>query len=501
MCPSFIIVFLLTLVAVFSAANPSKRPKIASYDKISESLKGVITSNRIPSTITLVDSDPDVKEDDKIYNFSFLTSSADPDVKIFVRESYLKLYGLLTSEKFTLINGNPGFGKSYFGLYVIYRLMQEQEESYSIIYVNRVRGYSAFICGDQVEVMSDTDRRLLLDRGSKENRWYIHDCATRMGMPDMLIASVCARTIVLSSPAKSNYADFQKEGKNCGISILFMPPWSFHECQAWNTVLSDMTGNYEERFWHWGGNAREVFGKSYNITDLDQAIRDIEDPQAVISKLKDVAAGRGNIYSHRVLHLFPNDSYDRIEVKFASPYVSREVYQHLKKKSLDGVLQLIRDCSGEPTLAGIRGPLFEQFAHEKFSKSGEYTVKNLKSGIVSKLLVDPVRSLNFKELSEVVDNNVYYFPISKGFKSVDSILPKDKVFQMTVSDKHPVQYNGLTVVKDQLQCGVLKLYFVVPNENYDEFPLQNYLTEKKKKCVVQDKKDIQQFVLSMDIKL
>ena len=45
---------------------------------------------------------------------------------------------------------------------------------------------------------------------------------------------------------------------------------------------------------------------------------------------------------------------------------------------------------------------------------------------------------------------------------------------MTVSDKHPVEYNGLTVVKDQLQCSVLKLYFVVPEENFDIFPLQNY---------------------------
>ena len=461
---------------------------------MTEFLFGVIKSKPVSCT-PLVDSD--VKKDGKIYSFNFLESSADADVKIFVRESYLKLYGLLTSEKFTLINGNPGFGKSYFGLYVIYRLMQEK--SYSIIYVNRVKGYSAFICGDRVEVMSDTDCRLLLNRGSKENRWYIHDCATRMGKPDMFIASMCARTLVLSSPAKSNYADFQKEGKSCGISFFYMPPWSLLECQAWNTVVGEKTGNYEERFWHWGGNAREVFGKSYNITDLDQAIRDIEDPQAVISKLKDVAAGRGNIYSHRVLHLFPNDSYDCIEVKFASPYVSREVYQRLKKKSLDGVLQLIRDCSGEPTLAGIMGPLFEQFAHEKFSGPGEYSVKNLKSGKVSKLLVDPVGSLNFKELSEVVDSNVYYFPVSKGFKSVDSILPKDEAFQMTVSNKHPVQYNGLTVVKDQLQCGVLKLYFVVPKENFDKFPLQNYLTEKKEKCVVQDKKDIEQFVLSMDI--
>ena len=315
----------------FSAANPPKRLKV-SHDHILELLKGVINSDLCNKTITLIDSDPGVKEDDKTYSFNFLASSTDPDMKIFVRESYVKLYHLLKSEKFMLITGNPGFGKSYFGLYVIYRLMQE--EACSIIYVNQVKGYSALFYRDNVEVMPDTDRQLLQARGSKESRWYIHDCATHMGRPDMHIAGVCARTIVLSSPARSNYVDFEKEGKNCGISTLYMPPWSLLECQAWNTVISDKIENYEERFWHWGGNAREVFGKSYNIRDLIQAIRDIENPQTVISKLKDVAAGRGKVYSHMVLHLFPNDSYDRIEVKFASPFVSREVYKHLKKNHL-----------------------------------------------------------------------------------------------------------------------------------------------------------------------
>jgi hypothetical protein len=89
----------------------------------------------------------------------------------------------------------------------------------------------------------------------------------------------------------------------------------------------------------------------------------------------------------------------------------------------------------------------------------------------------------------------------RGSKSVDSILPKNRAFQMTVSDKHPVQYHGLKVVKDHLRCHVLELYFVVPSENFATFQLQNYLTVRKKDCKNQSKKDVSQFVLSMNMNI
>jgi hypothetical protein len=86
-------------------------------------------------------------------------------------------------------------------------------------------------------------------------------------------------------------------------------------------------------------------------------------------------------------------------------------------------------------------------------------------------------------------------------KGVDSILPKNRAFQMTVSDRHPVEYHGLKVVKDQLRCRVLELYFIVPSENFATFQSQNYLTVHKKNCKNQSKKDVNQFVLSMNIDL
>jgi hypothetical protein len=236
--------------------------------------------------VELVDSDLDVQDDEKVYSFNVLTSSTSADMKIFVRESYERLYDLLFLEKYTLINGNPGIGKSYFALYTMYRLMQEKEKAYNIIYVNKVNGYSAFISEDEIKVVSDLDCRDLTVRGNKERKektWYIHDCGTQLGKPDMLISSICGRTVVCSSPAKSKCADFVKKGDDYGISTLFMPPWSLLECQAWNTVGNQV--NYEERFWHWGGQARKVFSKSYNTTELVQAIRKIPDAKKLIEKL------------------------------------------------------------------------------------------------------------------------------------------------------------------------------------------------------------------------
>ena len=482
----------MVLVALFSAAKMNTE---VVKEKIC-TLKNLI---RHSETISLDGSDPDISDNEKVCCVNVLKSTSG-DMKIFERESYLKIYDLLDSQKYTLVSGNPGIGKSYFALYIIWRLMKENE-LFSIIYVNKVEGYSAYISKDMVAVVPVRDC-LSLTHYINANTWYIHDCGTHDGKPAMYIASQCFKTVVCSIPDWNNYADFVKEGSKCGIQLLYMPPWSLLECQTWNAELEGNSVNYEDRFWHWGGNARQVFHNSYSITDLDQAVRVVHDANTILRKLNDVTAGRGTLDSHRLLHLFPtDDSYNAIEVRFASRYVSQQVYRKLVNKSVDGVLELIKTCSGQPTLAGIRGPLFEQLSHENFFKCKEYDVRNLRTGEQSTLKVKADRNENFSEFSQVKDRNVYYYPVSKTFTSIDSILPTDKAFQMTVVEKHPVQYHGLTLVKDQLNCRVLELYFVVPNENFANFEIQKYLTTKNTVCKDQDKNDIEQFVLSMDIVL
>ena len=489
----------MVLVALFSAGTSSKR-KTDKEEKKIFTLKNLIRHSKTIKRDSDPDDDddPDDSDGDKGCCVNVL-KSASGDMKIFERESYVKIYDLLDSQKYTLISGNPGIGKSYFALYVIWRQVKGNEH-YSIIYVNKVGGYSAYISKDMVKVVSVEDCSYLTHY-INANTWYIHDCGTHDGKPAMYIACQCSKTVVCSSPDTNNYADFVKEGSVCGIQCLYMPPWSLLECQIWNTELEGNSVNYEERFWHWGGIVRQVFHNSYSIANLDQALRDV-DESTIIQKLNDVTAGKDIQYSHKLLHLFPTDeSYNAIEVRFASPYVSQQVYKTLVDKSVDGVLKLINDCSGKPTLAGIRGPLFEQLSHQNFFQCKKYDVRNLHTGDLSTLEVKADKEKNFRELSEVKESNVYYYPVSKNFTSVDSILPKDKAFQMTVAQKHPVQYNGLTRVKEHLECGVLKLYFVVPNENFAKFEIQKYLTTKNKECKDQNKSDIEQFVLSMDIVL
>jgi hypothetical protein len=62
-----------------------------------------------------------------------------------------------------------------------------------------------------------------------------------------------------------------------------------------------------------------------------------------------------------------------------------------------GVLDLIKSCSDQPILAGIRGSLFEQLSHENFFKPREYEVRNLKTGAMSKLTIGPLRNEKFTD--------------------------------------------------------------------------------------------------------
>lgn len=484
------------MLSIYSAVAPPPPIKYKkAYHQESAFLKKLIAATCVRHTMEIdKESDQDPQESD-YKAFDVLVSEGQPI--LFIRESYEKLYDFLSLKTYTLINGNPGFGKSFFAFFVIYRLMQEKVD---IIYVNKAGEFSAFINREgvvEVASASTADRRLLTNHMEEEvNTWYIHDCGTKFGRPDPVIANCCAKTVVFSSPCKSNYAQFLKAAMRSGYNTFYLPPWSIEECRAWNMVQGNSV-DYEEKFWHWGGNARKVFGHEDEVDELVQAIKDV-DHLTILSKLKDVAAGCGDNYSHQLLHMTPtDDTYKKIEVVFASPFVAREVYKEIVKKSIDGVLKLI----SEPTLASIRGPLFEQFSHEKFFKKGEYPVRNLTDNTLSTLEVNVDGRKNFRKLSEVVTGNEYYYPVSTKFKSVDSILPTHTAFQMTVSEDHPVQYEGLRVVVEQLKCPVLNFYYVVPCEIFANFKLQNYLTTANKVCQNQNRKDIQQFVLSMDIEL
>ena len=73
----------------------------------------------------------------------------------------------------------------------------------------------------------------------------------------------------------------------------------------------------------------------------------------------------------------------------------------------------------------------------------------------------------------------------KNFGAVDLILMQDKIFQITVSNKHPIKQNEIVKVIQNMPAfkrgDKIRLFFVVPDDVYDGFTYQNYVTERKDK--------------------
>lgn len=73
----------------------------------------------------------------------------------------------------------------------------------------------------------------------------------------------------------------------------------------------------------------------------------------------------------------------------------------------------------------------------------------------------------------------------RNFGAVDLILTQDKIFQITVSNKHPIKQNEIVKVIQNMPAfqrgDKIRLFFVVPDDVYDGFTYQNYVTERKDK--------------------
>jgi hypothetical protein len=73
----------------------------------------------------------------------------------------------------------------------------------------------------------------------------------------------------------------------------------------------------------------------------------------------------------------------------------------------------------------------------------------------------------------------------KNFGAVDLILMQDKLFQITVSNKHPIKHNEIVKVIQNMPAfkrgNKIRLFFVVPDEVYDGFTYQNYVTARDDK--------------------
>ncbi|RIA89493.1 hypothetical protein C1645_824741 [Glomus cerebriforme] len=132
-------------------------------------------------------------------------------------------------------------------------------------------------------------------------------------------------------------------------------------------------------------------------------------------------------------------------------------------------------------LGTFHGHIFKQYAHMILSNGRTFNIHELvdKSQKISHnsstFILTKCEGQVFHNYNEIGNSNMYYCPYFMNNENIDSVIFPDMIFQMTVSEKHPIKYNGLLEAKSKLG-GNMKLYFVVSEDKYDLFIYKQQIT-------------------------
>ena len=331
----------------------------------------------------------------------------------------------------------------------------------------------------------------------KSSNYYIFDA--RKGATPLLVG---AKSVVASSPNRDNYKDFEKQNP----VKYYMPIWSLTElsllrehCFKEEVAQEEM----EDRFSYYGGVPRSCLVGTFEKGNWQSIIDDCADVGTVMKMIgrSTVADSDKALIHHRLVHLVPSEDYKRVTLQFGSQKIC-DAFLMAHHKNVEEAFIFFIKTKTDAIYAGLRGQLFEAYAHRIIAAGGSFKILNLTdvTATTTELVLPPADIEYFSDIPKIVSFNSsgsssgsssssssssasnnelkpkYFIPQSKKFAVVDS-FSDDGLFQMTVSDKHPIPHHLLKKLLDTLKYNDKpRLYFVVPEDN--ELKLQKYLTTK-----------------------
>ncbi|PKK64378.1 hypothetical protein RhiirC2_869335 [Rhizophagus irregularis] len=363
------------------------------------------------------------------------------------------------------ITGNPGIGKTYFGYYLLYLLAQKDV---TIVYDNHHETKPIIFEGNNAYVSNSDGIDVYL---RKLAVWYIVDGKEPK--------DVKAKTILICSPKKNHYKNFDKyEGV---VTIRYMPTWKWEEIARCRKELYEKkVSNKKARdcFRKWGGIPRFVLERANYKTHQDKLNSAIKRSKMDIFDYIGESIGDDNLDKYGEI------AYTETVLKFASNKVMKLVTLKLESRIRQRLLEKTKADTGNTLL----GTSFEYLAHRILRNGGKFDIRPLDkySGEVSSdpdAVVDlhtQDEQLYFsKNNIDVIENKMYYQPTEKNFPSIDSIIAPNKVFQMTLAENHPIKTSGLKLLYkkfggDSAQH-LVYFYFVVPEHLYEVYKLQKFV--------------------------
>lgn len=138
-----------------------------------------------------------------------------------------------------------------------------------------------------------------------------------------------------------------------------------------------------DRFDKFGGIPRYVLDQDQRWDqELDVAIS-----QCDLRLIEDSACAKDlqQTVSHKLLQYDVTSPSGSPIVRFASPYVEKEVGEQMLRKEKSALYGFINDSRELPSLSSIRGTLFKVVAHHLLCQGGKFSFRRLSDGFVSTL--------------------------------------------------------------------------------------------------------------------
>ncbi|CAB5193513.1 hypothetical protein RhiirA5_504506 [Rhizophagus irregularis] len=425
---------------------------------------------------------------------------------LYVRKSYKYLYDQLKKKsgyglKKFLITGTSGIGKSCFLVYVLMQLLCEDV----VVIFQPINSQDFYCFKDQIITCGTyNDFEYLLNLTTT---WYLADGITSPKL-------VYGTTVVSLSPNGIAKTEFQEFDKLHPIEY-YMGPWTLEEllyCRehAFPLVLKeivtnlfhkaggvpryvlrnveasikDVVGNKEETLD--AEDKKKIEEKAYSHIEL--AISKTDNFDKIIKCFTEDEKSRVEI-SNRIIHRWPDDTHRNYHYKWASPYVFERIQEKLEETAWVDCLHKIR-LMRSPYEASAKGFLFECYVIHLFRTGNQkFEVRKLTGEEKDQFFVHHKPEAGFvRNLSDLLKysgENIVIVPDKQNFGAVDLFVTPNYIFQVTVSEYHPIKQVELTKVITNMpvyisdQNAKIQLYFVVPDDIYDKFKHQSYTTRDK----------------------
>jgi hypothetical protein len=421
---------------------------------------------------------PNAIEENKVLTFTdippFFPRKMKEMKSLFIRESYVRMFDLFMDMNFSqteeresgiAITGNPGVGKSVFLFYALWRISR-MKEGVGTVVLHRAKdeGDIYVFEEDGCWIASDISqvRRLF----SLSTTWYLTDT------PKKPPGDHEAITFLVASPEREHYKEFLKYGQT--TTLRYLPVWSLDELYLASGLYDMKKEKVEERYNLIGGIARFVLEKSkVNLKEeIGIALKKFEMKHfKFLQGVDDVSK-----MNQSILHFDVDEKFESESMRFCSDYAAQKAVEKFWEGKRYELFVFLKCSEADSSTAALRGQLFEQVAHKMLAAGGKFLCRSLEEegSLEDEMELTPRETDRYHELTACTEDK-YWKPWSSNCPCIDSLIPNKYLFQMTISDQHPI--NKPKMVEVLSKSGIKSLYFVVPRSKFDNFRKQR-LDEK-----------------------